>query len=62
MIILLGGGFTKYFWNFHPYLFGEDEAILTSIFFNGVETTTYKVGPLPVISGVISPINGYING
>ena len=28
----------KHFWKFHP-LFGEDEPILTSIFFKGVETT-----------------------
>ncbi len=26
----------KYFWNFHPYLLGEDEPILTCIFFKGV--------------------------
>ena len=29
------------------------------VFFGG---GSYKVGPLPVISGVISPINGLING
>ena len=36
LISYLGGGF-KYFL-FSP-LFGEDEPILTSIFFKGVETT-----------------------
>ena len=33
------GGFTYFF--FHPY-FGEEEPILTSIFFKGVETTNSK--------------------
>ena len=28
------------FWNFHPYLFGEDEPILKKIFFKWVGSTT----------------------
>ena len=27
-----GGGNSKNFWNFHPYILGEDEPILTHIF------------------------------
>ena len=26
----LGGGNSNIFWNFHPYIFGEDEPILTN--------------------------------
>jgi len=37
----IGGGF-EHFSYFHPEQIGEDEPILTSIFFKGVATTNYK--------------------
>ena len=35
----------KYFWNFHPYLLGQDEPILRIIFFKGViQPPTWEIG------------------
>ena len=48
LVSLLGGGNSNMFY-VHPCLFVEDEAILTSIFFKGVGSTTNQFILIPSI-------------